>query len=346
MKFFYHIRRIIAPVFVVSTLLATGCAKQPLESERISPSPAAHEPAPDNTVVAKVNGVELYGKELDEIIYRLKTRNDKTAPSVSEEEMRKIALDELVLQELAIQEAHRQGLQVQQRDIEKTISAATGHKQEVYEDLLAKQKITDAQFRAKIERALLLRLIISQEVLKKANVTDDDVRKEYEDHKEQFVTSEKISVVDIFVPAKQEASSPQKHDYDAAVTKANELLSALNMHKDSNPWMLSRSRDDSFTVESRSLDKGKEPELYEAARKLQEGELSGIIQVLDGAHILKLAKIIPEHQMSYEEVKDIIAGKLKVVAQIKRLQEWQQELKKDAKIELLDNRGMVKSKKP
>ena len=344
MKFLFHSLDTMFPVLIAFMLLTTGCAKHPPSSESISASPAVQERESDKTVVAKVNGVSLYGKELDEIIRRLHAKNVKAVPPVSEEETRKKALNELVIQELAVQEARRQGLTVKTRDIDSAITSIVGHNPKDYEDFLARQKVTDEQFRAKIERTILIHLIFGQEVLQKATVSDVDVRKEYESHKEQYVAPEKITVVDVYVPAKQVAGSPPKYDSDAAIKKAGELLAALKMHKDTNAAML--SKDESFTVESRDLDKGKEPELYEAARKLNEGEYSGVIPVLDGAHILQLTKIIPEHQMSYEEVKDTLTGKLKVVAQMKRLQEWELELKKDAKIELLDNPGTGDSSKP
>lgn len=344
MQFFFRRPGTMIPVILVSTLLATGCAKQPPASESGFPPPAAQERESDKTVVAKVNGVALYGKELDEIIRRLHAKYSKTVPPVSEEETRKKALDELVIQELAFQDARRQGISVKPRDIDNAITSIVGHNPKDLEDFLARQRVSEDQLRAKIERTIRIHLIFGQEVLQKAKVSDDDVRKEYESQKGQYVAPEKITVVDVFVPAKQDVASPQKLDYDAALKKASELLASLKMHKDTNPSML--SRDDSFSVESRDLDKGKEPELYEAVRKLSEGEYTRVIPVPDGARFLQLTKIVPEHQMSYEEVKDGLTGNLKRVAQMKRLQEWEQELKKDAKIELLDDPGIVKSKKP
>ena len=75
-------------------------------------------------------------------------------------------------------------------------------------------------------------------------------------------------------------------------------------------------------------------------------EVSGVISAPDSLHIIKLLEYAPERPLTYEEAGGAIERKLRAAAQQKRRQEWEQELKKDAKIELPDASGQLGSGKP
>jgi parvulin-like peptidyl-prolyl isomerase len=300
--------------------------------------PAAAEAGDTMLIVARINGADITLHALNGMMKRMEEINARTATTESREEIRKKALDNLILQELALQEAERRGLHVEEEIVDRAMQrfiASKGH-EEGYQDYLEKQKISAADVRAQFERSLLLQRITGMEVLSKVTVTDDDVRKEYENHKDHYRAPEKITAVDVAV-------SLRPGD-EAAMKKANELLAQVNADKDKDPQRL--VRDDLFTVRQLDLDKGKEPELYAAARQLKEGELSGVIRTGDGIHIVKLTGYAPERQLSYEEAKGTIFGKLKAIAQVKRFEEWGQELKKDATIELFDPPVRREQKKP
>jgi parvulin-like peptidyl-prolyl isomerase len=94
--------------------------------------------------------------------------------------------------------------------------------------------------------------------------------------------------------------------------------------------------DGTFTVQTRQIFKDKDPELYNEARKLKVGERSGVIQAGNAYHILQLDAYVPEKQLSFEEIKGPLKDRLKAERQVQRFQEWEGELKKDAKIEILD----------
>lgn len=310
-------------------VLGGGCAKS---------LPSAAEAGDKTIIVARVNGGDITLQALTGMMKRMEAINAKTATSETREETRKKALDNLILQELALQEAERRGLHVEEQSVDRAMErfiTSMGH-EEGYKDYLEKQKITAAEVRAQFERSLLLQRITGMEVVSKATVTDDDVWKEYEQHKDQYISPEKVTVADVVVSLKS--------DDQAAMKKANELLAQLNADKDKDPLRL--VRDDTFTVRSLDLEKEKEPELYTAARKLKQGELSGVIKTSDSVHIVKLTGHTPERQLSYEEVKGTLSGKLKAIAQVKRFEEWGQELKKGAKIELLDPPVRREQKKP
>jgi parvulin-like peptidyl-prolyl isomerase len=190
--------------------------------------------------------------------------------------------------------------------------------------------------RAEIKRRILLQRIYVREVTEKVSITDDDVRKEYERRKNEYIVPDKVAVIDVVFL--------MELDSQASRGKANEILAKINADKDRNPMNL--VPDGTFIVRSLDLEKEKDPELYDTARKLKEGELSGVIKTADSLHIIQLTRYTPEKQTPYEEVKGPLKDKLRVEAQVKRFQTWEQELKSRAKIELLNVPERPQQKKP
>jgi len=306
----------------------TGCAKRPPAPEQAPPRAVVTEEEAKHVVVARVNGADITLTQLRQMMNRVSLMNQHASTPAPPEEVRTRALDQLVLQELALQEAARQGLRVDGMVVDSTrekLIAKLGH-EEGYQAFLEKQHLTAAEFRSQVERSLLTQLIMTREVVAKAGVSEEDVRREYEQQKARLVTPEKAAVVDVVFFLKQ--------DDPASWKKANEVRERIIAGKEGNPMLL--APDGTFIAQDLELDKDKDPALLEAARKLKVGELSGVIRGSDSLHVIKLTSYTPEKQLSYDEARGSLEASLKAGAQLKRRQEWEQELKKDAKIELLD----------
>jgi parvulin-like peptidyl-prolyl isomerase len=290
------------------------------------------------TVVARVNGVELYQDAFIEVMGRLNAANERRSTPDTQDVTRKKALDLLVLEELAVQEAKRQGVSLGQSGLDNAMAklqAKLGH-EEGLKNYLAKENLSEAELRSRVERSLLIRLMYDREVVQKASVPVEEVRKEYELRKDQYRAPEKITLVDVTLFLKQDDSDSQK--------KAAEVLSRIQAEKEQDPRNL--ASDGTFAVRTLDSEKDKEPLLYDAARKLKPGEVSGVISTPDSLHIIKLLEYAPERPLTYEEVSGAIERKLRAAAQQKRRLEWEQELKKDAKIELPDASGRLETGKP
>ena len=284
------------------------------------------------TVVAKVNGVEIRNNAVEEMTQRVAATINQEKTPTSAQDIRKRALDQLILQELVIQEAGREGMRVDPRQLDKAMRTAIsnmGH-EEGYKAYLENQHITNEEFQAEIERYLLIQLMFSREISSKAGaVTEDDILKEYEVRKGEYLSPEKISVIDVVLFLSE--NDP------ASIKKAEEVLAKIKADKDRDPRNIANT-DGIFVIQNLSpLDKEKESLLYNEARKLKQDELSGVIKGRDSLHILKVTEYKAEKQMALEEVKAVLAAKLKAEAMKKRREAWERELKKDAKIEFIDS---------
>lgn len=281
-------------------------------------------------VAAKVNDTPITMEQVITMMNRLAAAT-RQAPTTPEgiEAVKKDAIDRLILQELAYQKAKADGLKVEQQDIDNALVnliASLGEEDEAYSDFLKKEMLTEEELKARIERDLLLEMIFTREVLDKAAVPADVVRKEYEAVKDKYILPEKIEVTDVLflLDIKDKKS----------MEKAKEILKIIRADKNKDPWNL--VLDGSFIVRYYDIKKEREPILYKEAKKLKPGQLSGIIKTDKNLHIIKLKTYSPERQLTFDEVKGSIEGKFRYEAQMARLKEWESELRKDAKIEIFE----------
>lgn len=282
-------------------------------------------------VVARVNGVDITMESLiDEMNAIVAQKSQEAAAPKGTDVMKKEALDRLIVQELAYQKATAQGLMVEQNEIDNamtTIKLNLGG-EEGFKKLLEREGVTEKEFRAAVGRNLTVKLIFAKEVRNKIVISEDDLRREYEKEKDKFIAPEKISVIDVIFFLKV-------NDQDS-LRKAEGVLEKIKADDDKNPWSL--SLDGTFIVRNMGLNKEKGIELYEAAKKLKVGEVSGVIRTPDSLHIIKLDQYTPEKQFTFEEVKGVVDGQLRGQVQQQRRKEWEAELRKEAKIEILETK--------
>ena len=327
------IETILAIIIFFVVAISPGCMKHTPLSHPEAPTGLTPQAESKKIIVARVNNVELSMESLIKMMNRLPARDNSAAPE-SLEEHKKRSLDKLVLQELAYQKAKLQGLSISADKIDlaiKNLKENVGGEKE-YADYLGKMHVTETDLRAEVERSLTLETIYYREVLAKVTVPEDEVRQEYEKEKIRYILQEKASIIDVSVLS---------HDGKSSTKKAKELLKKIKADTKKDPWKL--VLDGTFIVRSIDVNKDKENELFEAAKKLKPGRLSGVVETSTGSHIVKLEKYSPERQLPFDEVKSKIELKFKVPAQEKRTREWEQELMKDAKIEILEENKNGKS---
>jgi hypothetical protein len=331
MKFSFQRSGVII-LLLAASFITAGCVARP-QAAPFTLSPLAAAPADRNIVVAKVNETNITRYALIEMMNRLSAANPGKNISEPRAATRKRALDLLVLQELAFQAATRQhlglGAGVLDKAMEKLRADAGG--EEGYRKFLEKEQMTDAGFRARVERNLLIQQILAAEMVTKIVISEDDLQKEYERTKDRLRDPEKITVTDV--------TFFLKLDDPASMEQANAVLTRIQADKDKDPGNL--VSDGTFLVQNYELEKNREPVLYDAVRKLDVGGLSGVIKTRDSIHIVKLTNYLPEKPKPYKEVRSVIEGRLKAALQKTRRREWEQELKQGARIEIMDAREPV-----
>lgn len=282
------------------------------------------------TVVARVNGVGITLQSLTLMMDRLNKQHGMNSDNSAEKEAKKKkALDRLIVEELAWQKARAEGLKAEPAEVDKRLEdlkAMLGD--EVFRKMLESKQLTEEALRAEIERGIVLQLIYRRdvEVSDKIPASEDDLKREYEKEKARFVTPERVEITDVIFFLEPEETR--------SVKIAEGILSAILADKDKEPHNL--VPDDTYLVYDTEVKKDTQKELYLEARKLNVGELSGLIKTGDSLHIIKLKAYSPEKQIQFNEVRGYLEKNLKAEALRSRLREWEAELKKGAKIEIME----------
>jgi len=270
----------------------------------------------EEAVVAKVNGVPITRGSLERMVTKIAQETAAQEKKVLEEidrgELREKALDRLIFQELVYQRARHEGIKADQKDIDAAMDKmkAQAGGEEAYRKFLEGISKTEDDAR---------------EISDKVTVSEDDVKREYEREKDKFVIPEVVSVIDVifFLDAGKAES----------FKKAEELREKIVGDKDKNPWNL--VPDGTFVVRELAIKKATDEELYKEARKLKEGELSGVIKTNDSLHLIQLKKYSPENRLTFEQMKTFVERKLISARKQELIKKWDEELRKGAKIEIM-----------
>jgi parvulin-like peptidyl-prolyl isomerase len=278
-------------------------------------------------VVARINGAEITMFDLVKTMNRIGARRATATTPADAEEVKKEALDRLILQELAWQKAQAEGLRTKKENIDTAIANLKENigGDEKYRQLLEQEQVTESDLRSQVEKSLTLEAIFAKEVYEKVVVPEEELKKAYEREKGKYIQPEKVSVIDVHLFTKTDESLAEK---------AESLRSQILADKNRDPWQL--VLDGTFTVRNYEPRKEKDGDLFEEAKKLKKDEISRVIKTPDGAHIVKLREYSPERQLTLEEVRPNLERQLRAPAQEMRLREWEREIRANATIEILD----------
>jgi parvulin-like peptidyl-prolyl isomerase len=282
-------------------------------------------------VVARVNGVEIMQTALKAKMMRMlatRIQGDTSSESRQGEALRRDALNKLIIQELAYQRAKAEGIAISKDELDNAIDEikADVGGEEKYRETLEKGQRTEDDLRRDLERNLTIKHIFEKEVSGRIVISEEDMKKEYAQIKEEFSKPEKVVVYDMVLFLALDDSH--------AVQAAEGILKKIK--DDPQKDLMNIVSDGTFLVREVELNKNRDKGLYAEALKLKEGEVSAVIRTADSFHIIKLKKYSPEKTADFAQVKGFIERRLRAQAQQKRMAEWEAEMKKDAKIELMD----------
>ncbi len=268
-------------------------------------------------IVAEINGSPVDMSRL----LRLLPHKGVSDASIKE------ALDNIITEELAFQKARKLGLRPDQKKIKNAIvELKIELGEEGFRDYLKKEGLSEETLTLLIEKKMLIEMLYAEEVVKRVVISEEEIRTKYDEVKEMFKLPEKVVVVDVrFL-----------QDTEESMKKAESLLAKIKVEYNGDPWRL--VQDGTFIINQIRLNRVKQRELYEEAKKLNIGRLSGIIRAPDGLHIIKLVEYSPERYPSLDEMRVYLEGRLFPDALKKREKEWREELRKEAEIKIYDER--------
>lgn len=289
------------------------------------------------TVLAKVGDLKVTRGEVDEIAdpYLSQYGADyETNPDLAEQvkALRTQALNLLVEQKIMIKKAEELGLEPTQEEVDTGVTEyIEGLKQSLGgEDALIKAlediNLTLDEYTAKLNDSIKVNLAtnnVTEEIFKDINITDDEIKKYYDEHVDSF---KEANVSHILIKDEEKAKEIRER------AAKGEDFAALAKEFSEDPGTKEKGGSLGVTTYDTTM---YVTEFTEGFKKLKEGEISDLVKSRHGYHIIKITDY---KEKSLDEVKEsiktILENEKKNEIYTNTIEQW----KKDFKVKTYEKR--------
>lgn len=242
------------------------------------------------------------------------------------------AVDELVSDELVSDVAKEQGLEPAPAEIDGAIENVMRENRidkKGLEGALAQQGMTMATYREMLAKQLTRMKVAEVKVRPRVNVTEDDVRRRYNEMTRDMASVEERRVRDVFLPADGEPEAARARAEDArARVLAGESFEQVA--RDAGGPLADEGGDLGWVGKDAIL-----PELEATAFSLRKGEVSRVVEAAGGFHVLYVENIRTiGSARSLAESRDDIRAQLFAERMAKATEEWLGEIRRTADVEV------------
>jgi peptidyl-prolyl cis-trans isomerase C len=303
-----------------------------------------------NSVLAKGKGVEVKRSKLDAEVIRAKAQMAANGRPISPEQtamMEQQILDQLINVQL---------LEAKATDADKAAGKAAAEKK--FEEAKAKLGSEEALNRqlklmgatrdevlAKWAEALTAETVLKREL--KISITDADTKKFYDDNPSRFEQPESVRASHILLTTRDPVSGTDLPD-DKKAAKRKDIDGLLKRARAGEDFAKLAKE---YSEDPGSKDKGGEykfprgqmmPEFEAAAFSLKTNQVSDVVTTSYGYHIIKLSEKFPAQKVDYAKAASDIKDGLAAQAMQKQFPDYIKALKKDAAVEILDEKLKIK----
>lgn len=244
-------------------------------------------------------------------------------------------LENMIEVKLLEQEAKKLGIHVTEKDVDAAIDGVKAKfnlTDEQLAELLKKQNLTPQAFREQWRRQLLANKLIGAQLQGQIAVTEDEIKKYYEENRGKLESSSEIRIAHILIPV------ASQDDEEQAQKLAQEVAKLAISGKDFGELAKKYSKDASSAGNGGDLGYFKKGELAEVVEKAIEeapvGEIVGPIRSSDGYHIIKVIDKKSSETASLDKSKeDEIRETLYQQKVENAIKAWLEDVKKTAYIE-------------
>jgi peptidyl-prolyl cis-trans isomerase SurA len=294
-------------------------------------------------IVAIVNGEMICLSELNKISGMVAREVERSNPALSAEEkiqiVQKKVLDQLINQKLLDQEAKRLKIEVNKKEIDRTIQDVQKRNAFSRRELLNVLKdegLNMDTYREQIAQEIKKVRLIEYEIGSKVNITDDTIKEYYIKNMAKPEIKDGVRIQQIFLAVPPQAGEEKVQEMK---NLAKEIFSNLEKGGDFGKLAQEFSQDSSAQAggDLGFFQKGELlPVLEEAAYRLKEGEVSPLIQSQLGFHIIKvLEKREGEVKLDgWMKSRDQIKNTLYQKESDKMFEQWLKSLREKSFIEI------------
>lgn len=310
-------------------------------------------------VVAKGNGVEVKRSQIDEAFILVKANLMAGTPYIPEERRKVLEaklLDRLIATQLLLSKATDEDKKNAEVSANKFIEEAKSKfvSEQLFNLHLKANGLTFEKFKTRILEQSICDEVVKREVKKDVVITKEQIKKFYDENPEEFTLPERRKILHILIATKDmNDPAPQlrlKRDLpeDAKIEKRKLAESVLarakrgddfaKLVKEYSDDLQSKDRGGEYVI-TRAKDNPRAammPEIEIAAFSAKAGEVTDLITTPYGYHIVKVVEIMPAGKRPLSEVEEDIRKYLEQEEVQKLLPAYFEKLKKEAKVEILD----------
>jgi foldase protein PrsA len=298
------------------------------------------------TVVARVNGVEINQFQLENAAEAVKAgmktegmRRDGKVSGKSgiDQKMRVFALQKLIERELLFQEAKKHKIKVEEEEIEEVLkkSMASFPSEDHFKASLVMSGISLEEYKKQLVYDMTVNKVAAQKVeSQRKDTVWEEVKEYYQNNKNRFVTPECVEISHIFIRCNQFAPEEEKKE-------AFEKIQKIRKYKEDFAELAKRYSEGPNASQGGYIGTVRRGELHPyleiAAFKTPVNQVSEVVKTEDGFHLIKVHEKRKEGEvLTFEQVKNDLKRELDNQRGITILADYVGQLKKKAKIQILD----------
>lgn len=325
---------------VAGTLAAQAVAspRSPVDPKSSEDAPVRKEELPE--IVARIDGVPISRDELWTRAFEARAELElRGVPiEVVTRDFLRSVLRDLIGNRLLFSDLQKRGLAAPKAEVDRRfeeVLASLGTPEE-RNRLLAARGTDEAGLRKDVEEAFSIRRWVERSLIPSIQVSEDELKRVYEERPETWKVPESIRLAQLFVAAEQEKGEAARSQ---ARTRANELLARIGKGESFEAVVAAASED----PESRNrggdvgfVARGQLPApIEDQLFGLRPGEVSPVLESSRGFHIFRLLERRPARTLELEEVRLELTRQLQEVKLGRRLREIVEGLLRQSKVEIL-----------
>lgn len=336
-------------------LFVTGCSQQSMSQQNVNANPTS------NPTIATVNGQPISAKVFD--MYFKNGREalelDPNSPEghVKVDKLREAIVSELIDRSLIRQEAERRSMAVPPDRLaaaeRKAIAGLGGD--ERYDSYLAEYRLTRDEYK-EIVLSEIYGELMRTELSKGLAVSDDDVKKFYQEHQKDaaFQLPERVTAAHILIAARpnliqQKLQSERNLSGDALAAAVKAEMDKLRLRaetlrakaaKGADFNQLARESSDDAGTRERGGNLGTFPRAShsrafdDAAFAMKAGQVSSLVQTDFGFHIIKVFKRDTARAQTLAEATPDIRRQLLGKLEAQKLSTWLKDARRNATVRI------------
>jgi parvulin-like peptidyl-prolyl isomerase len=219
-------------------------------------------------------------------------------------------MDDLFEEMLMLSRADQLGIRVTEADLDRGVTSTRQNNgietDEQFEQALRASGMTLEQFRENLSRTMLVQKLMGQEVHPRVSLEEEDLRRYYQNHTDEFLVPEKVHLEEVVIPTA--GGQVDAATNEIAETIRQQVQAGASLEEVVEPLAAAGTTSNAVDlgwVETGDLD----PELEQAVWGLQQGEISEPVVGRGGLHVLLVTERQEAHLMEFSEVAQQIQAK-------------------------------------